>query len=220
MGEERNIKLTLDQAWTWYNSGNSDLRSLALSVFSESELKGCWKGIKTYEDACKLLGVPGESIKEEELKSDHLGIILAFVMYRIGVIREALNGNWKPSMLDPENGESTVWYPKIFLYADEIDAKCRREYNLCGDDKTVSIDGTEYHIVLSTKDPDENKKDEELLHRHHRRHDGISLDMSRGIFGCRSEEIAQHFGKYFANDIINAVFAQYFGVYAVRMLRR
>ena len=36
--EKRNIKVTLEQAIEWYNSGNKTLRTLALTVFTEEEL--------------------------------------------------------------------------------------------------------------------------------------------------------------------------------------
>lgn len=36
--EKRNIKVTLEQATEWYNSGNETLRTLALTVFTEEEL--------------------------------------------------------------------------------------------------------------------------------------------------------------------------------------
>lgn len=36
--EKRNIKVTLEQAIEWYNSGNETLRTLALTVFTEEEL--------------------------------------------------------------------------------------------------------------------------------------------------------------------------------------
>lgn len=39
MEEKRNIKVTLEQAMEWYNSGNSTLRTLALSAYTEDELK-------------------------------------------------------------------------------------------------------------------------------------------------------------------------------------
>ena len=37
--EKRNIKVTLEQAIEWYNSGNRILRTLALSAYTEDELK-------------------------------------------------------------------------------------------------------------------------------------------------------------------------------------
>nr|DAG93722.1 MAG TPA: hypothetical protein [Crassvirales sp.] len=39
MEEKRNIKVTLEQAMEWYNSDNSTLRTLALSAYTEDELK-------------------------------------------------------------------------------------------------------------------------------------------------------------------------------------
>lgn len=47
MKEKRNIKVTLEQAMEWYNSGNSTLRTLALSAYTEDELKLNFKYISS-----------------------------------------------------------------------------------------------------------------------------------------------------------------------------
>lgn len=47
MKEKRNIKVTLEQAMEWYNSGNSTLRTLALSAYTEDELKFNFKYISS-----------------------------------------------------------------------------------------------------------------------------------------------------------------------------
>lgn len=39
MEEKRNIKVSLEQAREWYRSGNSTLKTLALSAFKEEELQ-------------------------------------------------------------------------------------------------------------------------------------------------------------------------------------
>lgn len=213
--EERNLKISLEKAWSWYNSGNGELVSLALSVFPESELKGCWKGIKTYEDACKILGVPEEP--EEELRGiDNINpsILAGTVMsYRIGVIRSALNGDWHPSLL--ESGENKTWYPKIFLYTDEALSQIRhiRSGGHPGVNLRVRIEDIVYYVVSDTKDsPREKEKYRDRLEHELLPEDGLPLDMYRGLFGCKSEEIAQHFGKYFTREIVNAAFALDYGI--------
>lgn len=53
MEEKRNIEVTLEQAMEWYNSGNSTLRTLALSAYTEDELKFNLKYINS--KACNTL---------------------------------------------------------------------------------------------------------------------------------------------------------------------
>lgn len=79
MEEKRNIKVTLEQAMEWYNSGNSTLCTLALSAYTEDELKFNLKYInskvcntcfcagvvyfKNQEDAIKAVKILGKRVK-------------------------------------------------------------------------------------------------------------------------------------------------------------
>jgi hypothetical protein len=212
--EEKNIKISLEKAWSWYNSGNSELVSLALSVFLEPELKGYWRGIKTYEDACKVLGVP-KAPEEELMEINNISpsIQAAVIMsYRIGIIRSALNGNWHPSLL--ESGENKTWYPKVFLYTDEALSQIRqgRSGGHLGSSLRISVEGIVYYVVSDTKDSLREKEEYRDRPEHPLQEDGLPLDMHRGLFGCKSEEIAQHFGKYFTREIVNAAFAMDYGI--------
>ena len=50
--EERTIKISLDKAREWYNKGG-ELKELALSAFSEEEIKASMLP-KTWEEFCKV----------------------------------------------------------------------------------------------------------------------------------------------------------------------
>ena len=66
MEEERNIKVTLEQAMKWYNSGDSTLRTLALSAYTEDELKLDFKYINSKVcNTCFCANVPVGEVLEE-----------------------------------------------------------------------------------------------------------------------------------------------------------
>lgn len=84
MEEKRNIKVTLEQAMEWYNSGNSTLRTLALSAYTEDELKLSFKYIsnKVY-NTCFCAHVPVDEAEKYNTLVD------------LAVIAKFFNGSWK-----------------------------------------------------------------------------------------------------------------------------
>nr|DAQ12998.1 MAG TPA: hypothetical protein [Crassvirales sp.] len=83
--EARNISVTLEQAREWYNSGNTTLRTLALSAYAENELVG-YEYMKSCidKDTVSLVIPHGDSGKV--LTSGKLAIIARY-----------LNGSWEMS---------------------------------------------------------------------------------------------------------------------------
>ena len=88
MEEERNIKVTLEQAIEWYNSGNATLRTLALSAYTEDELKFNFQYISN--KVCNTCGcvtacatVPANDGEKYNTLAD------------LAVIAKYFNGNWK-----------------------------------------------------------------------------------------------------------------------------
>ena len=78
MEEKRNIKVTLEQAIEWYNSGNSTLRTLALSAYTEDELKLNFKYINSR--VCNTgfyVNVPVNEVEKYKTLTD-LAIIAKF----------------------------------------------------------------------------------------------------------------------------------------------
>lgn len=84
MEEKRNIKVTLEQAMEWYNSGNSTLRTLALSAYTEDELKFNFKYInsKVYS-TCFCANVPANEAEKYNTLAD------------LAIIAKFFNGSWK-----------------------------------------------------------------------------------------------------------------------------
>lgn len=84
MEEKRNIKVTLEQAMEWYNSGNSTLRALALSAYIEDELKFNLKYISSKVcNTCFCANVPVNEVEKYNTLVD------------LAVIAKFFNGSWK-----------------------------------------------------------------------------------------------------------------------------
>ena len=84
MEEKRNIKVTLEEAIEWYNSGNNILRTLALSAYTEDELKLNFKYINSKVcNTCICANVPVNEAEEYNTLAD------------LAVIAKFFNGSWK-----------------------------------------------------------------------------------------------------------------------------
>ena len=87
MEEKRNIKVTLEQAMGWYNSGNSTLRTLALSAYTEDELKFNFKYINSKVcNTCFCANVPVDEAEKYNTLVD------------LAVIAKFFNGSWKKTI--------------------------------------------------------------------------------------------------------------------------
>nr|UVX92688.1 MAG: hypothetical protein [Bacteriophage sp.] len=87
MEEKRNIKVTLEQAMEWYNSGNSTLRTLALSAYTEDELKLNFKYINS--KVCNTgfyVNVPVNEVEKYKTLTD------------LAIIAKFFNGSWKKTI--------------------------------------------------------------------------------------------------------------------------
>lgn len=84
MENKRNIKVTLEQAIEWYNSGNNTLRILALSAYTEDELQFSFKYVnsKVYS-TCFRVNVPIGEVKKYDTLAD------------LAIIARFFNGSWK-----------------------------------------------------------------------------------------------------------------------------
>lgn len=84
MEEKRNIKVTLEQAMEWYNSDNSTLRTLALSAYTEDELKFNLKYIRSKVCNTSLCStVPANETRKYNTLAD------------LAVIAKFFNDSWK-----------------------------------------------------------------------------------------------------------------------------
>lgn len=202
--ESRNIALTLEKAREWYNSGSADLREVALQAYTKDELTiPEWKNIKTLRDACVALGIYDRSVSlhlggvGETSYFDHLEAI-----NKLDIIRKALNGDWKPSLV-----QGSVYYPYVRFYpagqkAREVVSE-NKEWKL---GESFIADGKKYTLVGGVC----ASSCAGLAHFGFGY--GVVLP-SLGLLGCKSREIAEHMSRYFSKEIFEATYAHHVGTY-------
>lgn len=85
--EKRNIQLTLEEARKLYNEGDSTMKSLILTSFTEDELLGTFHSIKSFEDACEALGLVGLAVECDLCKfrylEETLRVHLTAILYKV-----------------------------------------------------------------------------------------------------------------------------------------
>lgn len=75
--------------------------------------------IKSFEDACLRLGAdPQDFYRKYEGFPDHIKALI-----KLEVITKALNDGWE----NPIDGKTTVYYPYVWLYRDEVAAEMTEE---------------------------------------------------------------------------------------------
>ena len=197
--------LTIEKAKEFYNSGNAALMEVALQAYTKEELTiPKFENIKTFEDACKYLGLNMDFVNFALCNMENIeggfGKHLTAI-YKIDIIRKALNGDWKPSLV-----EGRVYYPFVEFYlANKVkEATNSNRWKLgpsfMADGEKYTLIGGGYYCVGA---PGVGNFLEG---------DGY-VNANAGLLGCKSEEIARHMSKYFMKEIFEAVYAQYNGMY-------
>ena len=185
---ERNVKISLEKAREWYNSGNESLKEVALQAFKESELIiKVWENIKTFEDACKVLDINPKIV--DLIFDSHLQNI-----YKLKIVRRALNVGWEPKL-----NEGKIYYPLIIYNPkDNIYQspwKPIANFKAKGNNKVYTLLGGDYNYYNGG-----------LCNFGLGRGDVIAV---LGLLGCKSEEIAKYFSITFGKLIFDAVYGQY-----------
>lgn len=202
--ETRNVTLTLQKAREFYNSGNAALKEVALQAFAKEELTTPkYTDIKTFEDACKALGMDMSDV-EYDLSNlsglegglgEHLTAI-----YKLDIIRKALNGaDWKPKMV-----EGDIYYGWVKFY--------KKSSNVPSNKKIIGnfiANGQKYRLVggfggfgccdgLGT-----------FVSWYGYGNSNANL----GLLCCKSTEIAQYMSEQFGKLIFDACYAHHVGSY-------
>lgn len=185
---ERNVKISLEKAREWYYSDNESLKEIALQVFKESELiVKVWENIKTFEDACKVLGINPKSM--DLTYGSHIKNL-----YKLHIIRKALNAGWKPKL-----NEGTIYYPWISYYSKgHICGSGRKpiaNFKAKEDNKIYTLFGGEYSFYNGG-----------LGSFGYGCGDVMAV---LGLLGCKSEEIAKYFSITFGKLIFDTIYGQY-----------
>lgn len=202
--EARNVKLTLEKAKEFYNSGNDALKEVALQAFTKEELTNPeYTNIKTFKDACIALRMDINSV-EYDLKNlsdlegglgEHLRAI-----YKLDIIRKALNGvDWKPKM-----AEGDIYYGWVRFYKELS--------NVPSDKKIIGnfiADGQKYLLVGGFWDCWSSVG----LGGFHSGYGYSYSSADLSLLCCKSAEIAQYMSEQFGKIIFDACYAQHIGTY-------
>lgn len=116
-----------------YKNASNEQKELLENLFDKDMFKpkDIRERVKTFEDACEVLGNDNQAVADYYAVLDAVGSkdILAFAQLR--VIAEALNEGWKPVF----DGESSRYYPWFYIYS-------QKEYEALDDEEKA-----ECHVV-------------------------------------------------------------------------
>lgn len=204
--ESRNVTLTLEKAKEFYNGGNAALKELALQAFTQEELTTPkYTDIKTFEDACLALRM---DMGKVEWDIEHLACIEGdlgghlIAIYKMDIIRKALNGNWKISLV-----QGSVYYPYVRVYPAgqrAIEAASSNNRKL---GESFKADGHKYTLIGGGYSCYDSCGLASLCLGY-----GV-VQPYLGLLGCKSSEIAEHMSRYFSKEIFEATYAQHIGLY-------
>ena len=193
----RNIALTLEKAKEWFNSGNATLKDIALQAFGKEELVCNFKDITTFKKACEALGLNYDiiSIVTKDVATFSRA---SAAMLKLNIIRKALNLGQDLHLTK----DSPLYYPynpfvtkSSFYYKSEINSGRMKVIG------KIKSEGEEYNVLGGSTC-------KSIGLGNFISSDSIgSADTGVGFFGCATEEIAQHFGKYFGMLITEAKYA-------------
>ena len=195
------ITITLNQARSWFRSGNEELRELALQAFRKDALVGSFRDITTFEKACEVLGLHHSAIVSDVA---NVSISVA-AMLKLNIIRRALNLGYDMHFAkNPRN--SFLYYPYTPLatipegcnyYKEKLNSGT---FQIIG---KVKIEGVKYNVLGGGVDYDVNSGLGGFNYQ-----TGICRCRSEvSLFSCATKEIAEHFGKYFGMLITEAKYA-------------
>ena len=206
MNKNVTINVSLDKAKKWYNSGNEELKEIAIKVFPEMELKiPPYSEIKTFEDAVNALnmdlGFVSSVISDIETTSK-----ASAAMYKLNIVRKALNYGQDLHFTKEPKG-SLIHHPDNVF----INKSCTyfKHYISSGEMEVIGkfkADGEEYEVISGNAIYD-------ALFGFGCFNKDYGIGYARAdysLFGCASKEIADHFGKYFGMLIMEAKFGDMF----------
>ena len=192
------ITITLDQARSWFRSGNKELRELALQAFRKDALVGSFRDITTFKKACEVL-----DFNHDAMISDVTTVSISMAaMLKLNIIRKALNLGYDMHFAkNPRN--SFLYYPYNPLvtipegynyYKEQLNSGILQVIGM------VKIEGVRYGVLSGYVTYDINSGLGDFNYQ-----TGVCKCHSDVSFlGCATKEIAKHFGKYFGMLITEA----------------
>ena len=204
---ERNVTVTLEKAKEWYNSDNATLKEVALQAFSEEELAPFnFTEIESFKGALLCLYPFGSKDYNDvvtNLKSIRTISKASTAMFKLNIIRRALNKGYDLHLTKDARGQNCTWYP-YFRFVTKSSTYCddglKGEYKKLGE---VVSEGITYDVLGGCAI---NGGSAGLGGFY----SGVGVGYAYagfGFLGCATEEIAKHFGKYFGMLIMEAMYA-------------
>lgn len=200
---ERTITITLEKAKEWYNSDNESLKEVALQAFSKEELDIFdFSKVKTFENALTALEY-NKSTKvyiRNTINDISMYSKASAAMFKLNIIRKALNlGQDLHLTEDPK--DSYIYCPynpfvtrSCTYYIKELNS---HKMEIIG---RIKSKGIEYNVLGG-----DALKGSNAGLGYFDSYDSVgSANANFGFLGCVTEEIAQHFGKYFGMLITEA----------------
>lgn len=192
MEKTKELKISAENALKAYNATDANGKELLEHLFGREVFapKNIMERVKTYEDACEVLGIEPKDFgamrfvevdSEGEMKSCE---VLKFMpdeiaYFKLKTIAAALNEGWKPRF----DGEERRWYPYFYIYTkeeyDRLDEDDKKECRVVGRAHSdASVGGG---VVYA--------------------HASYAWSYSRAHYGSRlafsTEELAEYCGKQF-----------------------
>ena len=199
--ENKKLSLSIEEARHLYNSNDENIRNIALKAYSKEQLSFDFTKIKTFEDACKALGLDYKKClgKANQLANDSKA---SAAMYKLNIVRKALNfGHVLHFTKNPEN--SHIYYPyNPFITKSSTHYKSEISSGKMEVIGKIKSKGEEYNVLGGYTNAGGNAGLGCLYSAY-----GVGYaDTSVGFLGCANKEIAQHLGKYFGMLITEAKF--------------
>lgn len=125
------LKISVENAKNAYNGADENGKKLLEQLFGKETfvLKNIMDRVKTFDDACDVLGADHKYVREFDSISNEMGDaskdLVAYLKLRI--ITAALNEGWEPQFTTDEYR----WYPWYWLYS-------KNEWDRLDDDKKQS----------------------------------------------------------------------------------
>lgn len=199
---ERSITITLEKAREWYNSDNNQLKEIALQAFNRDELLPSFKDIITFKKACEVLNIHYE-VTSIIIKDIAMVSKASAAMFKLNIIRKALNLGQDLHLTKCPDKTSFIWYPQNpFITKDSICYRDKIESNKMEVVGKFKSNGEVYRVLSGT--PCFCGEGLGLFNQSNGLGDGYA---SSGFLGCATKEIAEHFGKYFGMLITEAKYA-------------
>lgn len=205
MEEKRTITITLDKAKEWYNSDNPTLQEVALQAFSKEEFEPFdYTKVKSFEDAKEALGLSGIEWSLLDNTLDDLKSLskTSAAMFQLHIIRRALNKGYDLHLTTNAEGQKCTWVPCLRFITESCNYYNKELKN--GEMKKICKirgEGKVYLVLAGSADSCRSG-----LGFYRSYCDVGYVNAHVGLFGCATEEIAQHFGLHFGMLIMEAMY--------------